>query len=109
MPAGPSSRPSLGWCEITDPGGKQYKVEYDTIMCNHCQRVICVKPGTGQSVYLYFRKDLPVLEVDGAFCIRCMHPICPKCCEDGRCQPWERQIEEIEARDRMLRGMGIGV
>ena len=82
--------------------------EYDTITCGHCNQIVMVKPGTGSTVYLLPQMDGPIKEEMGAMCRQCMRPVCLKCHDDGRCRPLERQIEQIEARGRMLKAVGIG-
>jgi len=94
-------RHAHGYALILDPDRAQ--VEYDTIRCCHCQRIVFVKPGSASTVYLFPQKDGRTLEEPGAFCGRCMGPICLLCHDLGRCTPWERQLERTEARDRLRR------
>jgi hypothetical protein len=89
-------------------------VEADTITCGHCNIVVQVKPGTGSTVYIIPRMfvdpitkqySITTKEVEGAFCRCCMHHVCPKCDNVGTCTPFLRRIEEIEARERMLKAI----
>lgn len=83
-------------------------VERDTITCGHCQRLQFVKPGTVATVYLLPQLQGPDKEEPGAMCRVCMRPVCLSCHDHGRCTPFERQIEQSEARGRMLQSLGIG-
>lgn len=87
-----------GYATWTDP--EQPVVEYDSITCSHCQRVVFVKPGTASTVYV----DLETrTEEAGAFCRVCMRPVCLPCCAVGTCRPWEQRLEQAEARERLRR------
>lgn len=79
----------LGHVEITDAYG-QVTVQ-ETLTCAHCQKIY-PKPGTG---------DL------AGFCHQCFKPVCLKCGALDRCDPFEKKLERIEARDAMLRSMGL--
>lgn len=92
-----------GYATITDPADPV--VEYDTCNCGHCQRIIFTKPGSAQTVYLFIRQH-EVKEEMGAFCRVCMRPVCLQCHDMGTCTPWERQIEQMEARRRFLEAVG---
>lgn len=92
----------LGYSILTDPDVAP--VERDTVTCAHCQHVVHLKPGSGYSVYLlWVPAEGRWREEPGAMCGRCYAPICLACCDDGRCRPWERQLERMEARDRLRR------
>jgi len=81
--------------------------EYDTTTCGHCQRVIFVKPATACTTYLIVdRATNRFREEPGAFCRVCMQAVCLTCHADGRCTPWERRIEAMEARGRFLQQVG---
>lgn len=91
-------------------------VEQDTVVCHHCQRIVKVKPGTAATTYIIetlhvdpvTRKyEIQTREDPGAFCRGCMKPICLTCEKDGRCIPFMRRIEQMEARGRQLAAMGI--
>ena len=62
--------------------------ERETLSCVHCQMIWAVQPGSGHN---------------RGFCFLCNGPTCGKqnCVES--CTPWEKQIEEIEAKDRFWR------
>ena len=91
-----------GYAIAVDPD--EGTAEYDTITCGHCQQVVFVKPGTGCTEYLtqdvrgFFTGETE----PGAFCRLCMHAICLRCHDGGGCTPWERRMERIESRDRMI-------
>ena len=84
-------------------------VERDTITCGHCQRVVFVKPNTAATTYLIpgTHPDHPWREEPGACCRVCMRSICLTCCDVGRCTPFERQIEQMEARQRFREQIGV--
>lgn len=73
-------------------------IERDTVQCGHCQRVIIVKPGTASTVYLFPQLVGPDREAPGAACRLCMRPVCLACHGRGVCIPFERRLEQAEAR-----------
>ena len=88
-----------GYAIWTDP--ELPTIEKDSFTCVHCNSVVFVAPGTDPTI-------------DNGFCIKCMKHICGPCADHGECVPWERQMEEFEAKvrtrihrelavDRMLR------
>jgi hypothetical protein len=93
-----------GYVTITSPDDL---VEFDTTMCQHCQRHILVKPGHGNTVYLIPLPNGQYVEEPGAWCGRCHGPICLPCHENGTCLPWEKYLEKIEAKAASRRSLGI--
>ena len=85
-----------GYATLTFPD--RPTIEMDTITCFHCNSVVHVKPFQDPA-------DL------GGFCKVCCHHICPKCYNSMQkgngCTPWERQMEQVESRDRFLRSAGL--
>ncbi len=81
-----------GQFSIFDPDGPRQ--EADTFTCCHCNKVVIVKP----------RCDLNDL---GGMCRLCMKMICPICVDLGSCDPFEKKLERIEARDYAIRSYGI--
>lgn len=83
--------------------------EADTASCGHCTGVIFVKPGTACTTYLIYGVDprQPPREAPGAFCRVCMRPVCLRCHSQGNCVPFERMIEQQEARNRFLQQVGV--
>ena len=81
-----------GYLLIATDQGKN--IEYDTFICGHCNKIVIVPP----------RSDMSDL---GGMCRGCMKLICPKCVDKQTCTPFEKQLEKIEARSRMLRSMGL--
>lgn len=59
-----------------------------TFTCCHCNNVTIVRTGARA-------------EDCGGFCLRCMRPTCTACADKG-CTPFEKQLETIEARGRLL-------
>jgi hypothetical protein len=82
-------------------------IERDSVTCGHCNVVVLVKPGTGATTYLFPQTQGPDTEAPGAMCRVCMRAVCLRCHADGRCMPLEQRIEQMEARDRMLKAAGI--
>lgn len=78
------------------------KIERDTITCGHCQRLVFVKPNTVSTVYLIPQFMAPDKEEPGAGCAICRRAVCLTCYADGRCHTWERKIEEMEQRGRLI-------
>jgi hypothetical protein len=67
-------------------------VEMDTFTCGHCQRIVFVKPKPA--------------EPPGGLCHICFHLLCDSCVGLGKCIPFEKQLEEIERKDRIARTRG---
>lgn len=72
--------------------GEDQRVIAGTITCSHCQRIVSYS--TRQE--LDERADI---------CLTCMALCCLPCKEQGGCTPWEKKMEQMEHRDRMLRAM----
>jgi hypothetical protein len=68
--------------------GKIEAKNYDSFVCNHCQWVTFVKPKCDPA-------DM------GGLCWGCSKLICAKCATKQVCSPWEKQMELMEARDRL--------
>lgn len=66
--------------------------EEDTFTCGHCSRVVFVQAKCDPA-------DL------GGFCRGCMRHICGPCTDQPGCTPIEKRLEQMEARDRMLRAV----
>jgi hypothetical protein len=98
-------RKVLGYATILDPTAPVQ--EYDTCVCGHCGKVIFVKPGTAQTTYLIPQRQGGFREAAGAFCRCCMKPVCLPCDQTGTCTPFERSLEQAEARDRFFRSAGL--
>lgn len=97
-----NSRPT-GFAEILDPEAPPW--EHDTVTCKHCQRVIFTVPGTVSTQFLvYSRSRQRWLQVPGAFCVKCMAPVCLPCHAQGRCDPWEKQMERMEKAGAVAKG-----
>lgn len=62
--------------------------ECDTFTCSHCNTVVFVKP------------KAPASDC-GGFCRMCMKLVCPRCA-DGSCTPFEKKLEQQEARARLI-------
>jgi hypothetical protein len=67
--------------------------EADTYTCEHCNRIVHVKPGA-------------IPEELGSMCRNCMKMVCPGCAPKG-CFPWLKKLEIAERRDRALRSYGM--
>jgi hypothetical protein len=80
-----------GYAFSFDAGG--VRQESDTFTCFHCNHVVIVKPNCN-------------LDDLGGMCRNCMKMICSSCLDLG-CTPFEKKLEQIEARDRTLRSYGI--
>jgi hypothetical protein len=80
-----------GYAFTFGPNGVQQ--ELDTFTCCHCNSVVHIKPKCNPA-------DL------GGQCRLCDKPICPRCLGKG-CTPFEKRLEQVEARDRALRSYQI--
>jgi hypothetical protein len=74
-----------GYAITTEPGKPD--VEEDTITCGHCNGISFVPAGCQPA----------------DTCRMCMRYICEACVKLARCDPFEKKLERIEARDRLLR------
>lgn len=66
--------------------------ECDTFTCTHCNTVVFVRPKTDPASL-------------GGFCRLCYKHICGPCADKGVCTPFEKKLEEVEARDRLRRSI----
>lgn len=91
------------WTDLDS--GRQ--VELDTARCGHCQAHVFVKPNTAATVYLIHDASRPGgwREEPGAGCRVCMKPVCLACEAKGTCTPFEKRIEELEAKERLSRSV----
>lgn len=87
-----ASRKVQGYAVIVDPSAPL--VEMDTITCCHCQRVVVIKASAD------------VLEKTG-WCMRCMKATCGPCADLGKCTPFEKHLERMEARAATARSLGF--
>lgn len=96
-----------GYAQIIDPQAAAPLAEHDTASCGHCTAIILTKPGSASATYLVPATVHPPTyrEEAGAFCRVCMRPVCLRCHAIGRCLPWERALEQSEARDRLRRSV----
>ena len=81
----------LGYMLASGPDGTD---EADHFTCFHCQKVVFVKPRCDPA-------DM------GGLCRVCDKLICPACVAKMQCDPWEKQMERMEARDAALRSYGV--
>jgi hypothetical protein len=79
---------SRGYAVTVDQSGT---VEEDTITCAHCNSVVFLKPR----------------EISGS-CRMCYGFLCPTCVDAGTCTPFEKKLERMEARERLLRAAAGG-
>lgn len=77
-----SVRRPAGYVETTGPTGTE---SGETLMCVHCQMHWVVQPGSKRK---------------RGFCFKCAGPTCGKERCETRCVPFEKELEEIEARAR---------
>jgi hypothetical protein len=76
----------------TDAEGRE--THTDSYRCGHC--------GLPQAVRMKTR-DTDI----GGWCRNCTSNVCPRCMVSGRCDPFEKAIERVEARGRALRSYGL--
>ena len=76
----------------TGASGKESHV--DAYRCGHC--------GLPKAVRVKHR-DTDI----GGWCRVCDSNVCPACMISGRCDPFERAIERIEAKGTALRSYGL--
>lgn len=80
-----------GYAIIVSPGSTK---EADTFTCYHCQHIVTVQPLVSATDF-------------GGLCKICMRLVCPNCVAQGTCTPWERQMDEMEAKERFRRSAGL--
>lgn len=101
-------RNPAGYVKITEGVprlGGDVLAEMDTFQCSHCAR----------HVYVKAKANLDTL---GNMCRGCMRMICPDCVkrtttivygqEIQGCVTWEKQMDIMEARDRLIRAAQRG-
>ena len=81
-----------GYAVWGSPGGAVEKA--DTLTCRHCNTVSLLRGKTKAD-------DL------GGFCRMCMGHICGPCADQGSCVPFERRLEAMERRQRLLDAVGL--
>ena len=82
-----------GQINIFGPGQTK---EAETLLCAHCQRLMITRASSPDMKPYY-----------GEQCRKCMKRVCPLCMGKS-CVPFMKWIERQEARDRMLRQIGVG-
>lgn len=65
-----------------------------TFTCAHCNRVVIVP-----------FKAKP--DECGGLCMIELKPVCPECHKVGACTPFEKKLEKMEARGRLLTSLGL--
>lgn len=83
-----------GYAVMNDPALAR-PVERDTVTCNHCQRVVFVHDKAGRALH-------GVL----VHCHQCDANVCVPCAERARCAPFDKRLEQIEARSRLRAKIG---
>lgn len=86
----PTRGRALGFIEITGPEGRQV---IETFTCCHCNGVFDVPP-----------PDAPEV----GFCRLCFARECLDCARKDKCIPFEKKLEAMEARGRLLASIGDG-
>ena len=81
-------RHKSGYLIITDPSEVRMVTDGETVSCVHCEFTWIVQPGSGNA---------------RGFCLRCNAPTCNKPDCRQRCAPWEKQMEEMEAKQTFWR------
>lgn len=76
-----------GYETIIEPG--KATLEADTFTCCHCNGIVSVRPFA------------PASEA-GGWCARCAKPICGPCADKGTCRPFEKWLDEVEKKARIV-------
>lgn len=84
----------LNEVQVTGPTGT---VVTPLATCGHCQYQLAIEPS--RSAHIIVRIAAP--------CGGCGKYLCGPCRATGGCDPWEKKMERMEARDRLLRAMGV--
>jgi hypothetical protein len=75
-----------GYGVTKEPGKKD--IEEDSFTCAHCNAIVFVTP---------FQHPADA----GGFCTMCMKPLCKKCAALGKCTPFEKVLEKMEAEGKL--------
>jgi hypothetical protein len=86
-----------GYSIITEPG--VWDIEHDTFTCAHCNAITFTKSKRGGFEVVVIGHDGSVNTRECARCRNCYAHICPRC-EGKPCIPFERRLDEMEARAR---------
>ena len=78
---------ALSFAETYDGNGNV--VVKEKLSCAHCQNLF----------------DRPAPGEDVGFCHLCFAPVCLECGRLDACDPFERKLERMESRDRMLKSI----
>jgi hypothetical protein len=81
---------------LLETGPERVVKEADTFTCQHCNRVVYVRPFCSPS-------DIEF----GGQCKGCMGLICLSCYDKPGCDHIEKKLERAEARSRALRSYGF--
>ena len=87
---------SRGYARIIDPALAK-PLEADAVTCAHCNRI----------VHMHDLKTGKALSGVLVHCYQCDANTCVPCAETGKCTPFEKKLEAIEARGRLLAAIGI--
>ncbi len=79
---------------IIEGGIRHKETEIDTVTCFHCCRIFHILPNMDAA-------DM------GGLCKQCMQLICSRCVDKGICLPWEKKLEQEEAKQRFRREAGL--
>lgn len=79
-----------GYAIIVDPALSK-PIEQDTFTCCHCNRIVFLKASP----------NVPKPDI-GGFCRLCMKNTCGPCADKGTCEPFEKKLERMEQRARLL-------
>lgn len=82
-----------GYARIVSDG--KVIAEAATVTCAHCQRIVHMHDRAGRA-----RQGVLV------HCYQCDADTCVPCAETGRCTPFEKRLEQIEARARLRAQIG---
>lgn len=76
---------ALGHVLVSGPGAE----EFETYTCAHCSRVRRMQKAANE-------------QDAGKLCMACYAMMCQECMKLGHCEPFERKLEAIESRARLL-------
>lgn len=88
------------YAEWTDSNGELKRIERDGFVCAHCGCAVFVKPmcdpaDMGGRCFLCSDDRYPLKGL-----------ICKRCAAKGNCEPFERQLERVEARRMLFTDIG---
>lgn len=102
-----------GVCTWTDRETGKVLGEAKAVGCKHCQRPVVAHNNRGQAIGkgAHRNSGMDAKHDPGGWCGRCAAQICGPCCDalalTLKCVPFEKRLEQMEGRGRLLKAIGV--